>query len=650
MKKLVMVALAGLVLNSLAQAQDIPPGVTLPVTQQYVNSPSASQYPGANALYLSDDVTFHADADGTNWYDEHDVIKVFTPAGNEEHRDLVRIYRSDVEKVEVKTVRTILPDGRVVEVAPQSITDEPVFKPEDTKLQSNLRRVQVHFPAVAVNCIVEFHVRTTHKPNPGGKWWAVSYTQNSDPMLESRFTLEVPEGSQSRSMTPGQTLKPEVTRSGGWERTVWTTRNVPALEQAAAGPGVLTQMNRIEVSNYESWADVRNWFDMVTQSKVETTGPVAARVAELVGDKTSPIDKLEAIASWANKKKFLGGALDDYRPYGAAQLVDEPVCTPADACVLLTSMLRAAGFTVEPALAFELPPSEMGTVLPRFNRVDDILLRVTSGAQSWWLSPRHPMEWSAYAPSGLQGGSVLLAGGGGFTALAPSVADDNLVETNVDARLDERGKLELRFHTTEHGASGSAYREASRELLDSGKDEREQSLTALFDRMARNYSARARVLDRYFALDARQGEPIDFGATLSLPDYAVRLGDKVALPLPVRLNAQLTNLASEEGARQQPVRLEHPWREESRLRLHLPAGYTVKELPPTTQLTCPYGSYFCTARSEGTDVFYYSRLNVDTTFVPVSGAPSLTAWARQVLEARSKPVVLNAPSAAATNP
>jgi hypothetical protein len=651
MKRLVSVALAGLclTLGNPVRAQDIPKDAALPTDNTYVNTPGASQFPGANAVFLSDDVVFRVSPDGSTTYDEHDIVKVFTPAGVEEHKDLVRVYRSDLEKVEVVRARTILPDGRVMEIPKAAVVDEPVFDKDETTTKTSMRRLVLRYPAVAANCIIEFHLRTTRKAYPGNKWWAVSYVQNPDPMVESKFTVEVPRGTRWRWAAPGlPALSPEKTEVGDYERSTWVVRQSPALNQEAAAPGLLTQMRRIEVSNFENWAELRSWFDQAFEQSVDVAGPTQAQSSALVGNLTRATDKIEAVAGWVTKKRFLTGGLDDFRPRRASELVEEKVLNQVDGAVLMAGLLRAAGLTVQPVLAFEQPPEEMSSALPRFNRVDSILLRVSSGSESWWVDPRHPLEYTSHAPSGFQGGSALQLASTEqpFERLQVTDADANRVVTDIEARLDEKGKLELRFHTTEHGDSGTVYREASRELLESGKDERDTNLQRLFDRIARNYSARARVLEKYFSLEARQGEPIDFSATLSLPDYAVRLGDKMALPLPIRLNPQLVGLAESDEPRQHPVRLDHPWREEHRMRLHLPAGAQVNELPPTVHLKSPFGEYFATARSQGKEIYYYSRLVVNDAWVPRAQAGELSDFAKKVVAARSKPVVLNLPKTA----
>lgn len=638
MRRLVSVALASWCLGTLALAQDIPKDVKLPTENRYLNSPSASQYPESNALFLYDDVVFKVGSDGATEYQEHDVIKVFTPAGVEEHKDLMRIYRSDLEQVEVQVARTILPDGRVLEVPKQAIVDEAVFEASETKVNQNMRRLVVRYPGVTPNSIVEFQVRTKKKPYAGNKWWAVSYVQNPEPMVESHFTLEVPSGTSWRYATPGYTgLVPEKTVVDGFERATWKITQSPPLAQEAVGPGVLVQMKRLEVSNFDNWSQLRGWFEQGFEANCEVDGAVLAQVKKLVKAGSSPTDLLQDIGTWANKKRFLSGPLDDFRPNKAGVLVEEPVMNPVDSAILLASLYRAAGFTATPVLAFELPPESMSQELPRLNRVDNLLLVVKHGNQTWWVDPRHPLEYDASPPSGYQGGSALMAKEEQpFEKLGTSAADSNRVVTQVEARLDDKGKLELRFNTVEHGASATAYREASRELMDSGKDLRDQQLARLFERIASGYGSRARVLDRYFNLNARQGQPIDFAATVAVPDYTVRMGNKMAMVMPVRLNPQMVGLAEGQQPRTQPVRLEHPWREECRLRLLLPANAEVQELPPTVQINSPFGSFFATARSQGKEVYYYSRLVMNEAWVPQDKAAELAKFAREVVKARGK--------------
>lgn len=647
MRRLVTVALAGIWLGSLCGAQDIPKDVALPVEQRYLNSPSAGQFPKSNAVFLSDEVRFRVSADGSTEYQEHDVIKVFTPTGVEDHKDLMRMYRSDLEQVEVEVARTILPDGRVLEVPKQAIADEPVFEPGKSKVHQTLRRVSIRYPGVSPNSIVEFKIRTKKKPYPGNKWWAVSYVQNPEPMIESRFLVEVPAGMPWRYATVGYSgLTPEKTVVDGVERATWTITQSPPLEQEAVGPNLLTQMKRLEVSNFENWGQLRQWFEQGFDASCEVDGAVAAQVKKLVKPSQSAPEILQSIGEWATKKRFLSGSLDDFRPNRAGALVEEEVLNPVDSAILLASLYRSAGLIATPVLAFEHPPEAMVGDLPRFNRVDNVLIQVKQGNQSWWVDPRHPLEFDSVAPSGLQGGSALVGNDEHpFEKLSSSAADDNRVVTQVEARLDERGKLELSFNTVEYGASASAYREASRELLDTAQEQREMQLSRLFNSIASGYGSRARVLEHYFNLKARQGQPIDFSATVTVPDCTVRVGNKLAMLMPIRINPQVVNLADGQQPRTQPVRLNHPWREECRLRLLLPPSVQVQELPPTVQLKSPYGSFFSTCSSKDNEVHYYSRLVMNEAYVPTEKASELAQFARQVVQGRGK-LLLSQPTSA----
>lgn len=645
MRRLVSAALAGWLWSCPAWGQNLPKDLQLPVDETYLKSPGASQYPEANAIFLSDDVTFEVQKDGSTQYEEHDVIKVFTPTGVEEHKDFVRVYRTGLEKVEILRARTILPDGRVLEIPKSAFNDEPVFPGATSGPNKDLRKLSLRYPAVSPNSIVEFHVRTQRKPYLEGKWWAVSYVQNPDPMVRSTFTIRLPEGSFVASATPGyEDLQPERRVESGRQVLKWTIENSPALPQQAAAPGLLTQMKRLEVSNFRGWPEVRKWFERGFEGSVQSDGPVLKKMQELTGIGEPSEKILQSLGEWVNKKRFLGSALDDFRPVAAGQLVEEDVLNPLDAAILLTSLYRAAGLTCQPVLVCEAPPQEMKKALPRLTRMDYVLLKVGDSKQTWWVDPRRPLEYDAEPPSGFQGGSALSGRNDDqpFESLALSPAERNRVVTEVDARVDSRGRLELRFNTTEHGASGMVFREASRELLNNQKDERDQKLQNLFERIAAGYGNGARVLENYFELRPETGAPVDFAATVAVPNYAMKVGDKMALMLPLRMNAQLVNLAQEEKPRTQPIRLDHPWREEQKLRLKIPEGSRVAEVPPTVQIESPYGSYFATARVEGQDVFYYSRLIVNTAWVPQAEAAELAKFARQVFEARGK-LMLEAP-------
>ena len=644
MKRWLTAACFSLALALPASAQEIPAGIKLPTDMRFQTSPGTVEYPHAKALLIQDTILFTARPDGTSEFEEHDVIKVLNDRGVQEHREVLRVYQSDFETIEVKRACTILPDGRVLEIPKQAIVDEPLFP--DSKVYKNLRKFEIHYPGVRPNSIVEFHLVTKRKALPGNKWWAVTYVQNPDPMLESTFDVRVPNGATLRWNAPGLgSLNPEKTADGSWDRYFWRVKQLPPYQAEPLAPSSLTAMQRIEVSNFESWNELRGWFDKGWATATEPSEKITQQASSLYAADASPEARAQAILKYVSQKKILQVPTENLQPRPAQDVMGEDVLVPLDAAALTASLFQAAGLKAQPILAVELPSERLAGQLPRANRVSQVLLKVTAGSRVYWLDSEHLAELQDSPPSGYLGMGALLGDGDNiFQDLPGAQPDTNGHETRVEARVDREGRAEVLLSTTEYGKSGLIYREAGRELLASGKDKREQILERLFERIARNFSPRARVHDRFFSLGTKAGEPFDLSTTLSVPGYAMFEGDRGRMPLPIQPNEQIAGLVSNPGPRTQPVQFGHPIREEVRLHLIFPTGTKVLDLPATAQVDSPYGSFFATSRSEGNELWYYSRLTLDKTWVPVEKTVELMDFARKVLASQTTPIVFAQPA------
>lgn len=631
-------------------AQEIPSNVKLPVDLRFQNSPGIKEFPQAQAVLLKDEISFRAQADGTSEFEEHDVIKVLTDRGIYQHKELERIYRSDLESVEVKRACTILPDGRVLEIPKQAIVDEPIFP--ESKAYKNFRRFHINYPAVQPNSIVEFHILTKRKPLPNGKWWGVTYVQNPDPVLESTFDVRVPQGSKINWATPGLENKvPEVSLDGSWDRYFWRVKDIPPFQGEPFSPPSLQVMNRIEVSNFENWSELRQWFESGWNAATETNEKITQLTQSLYPAEADPETKMKAITTYLGKKKIVPYGNEELQVRQAAEIFGEENLSPIDLGALAASMFSVAGIKVQPVLLCPLPSQKMVGQLPRANQVGELGLNVQVNGKSYWLDCEHISEVQDSPPNGYPGLSGIFGSSDPvFQDLPLGNSDNNRRDARIEARVDKTGKAEVLLSVTESGKSGLIYREAGRELLNSGKDAREQLLERLFEKIARGFSPRARVHDRFFALGTKAGEPFDLSTTLTVPGYAQIESDRAKLLLPMQRSDVLTTIGMMTSTRTQPVHIDFPHREETRLHLILPPGSTPLDVPATVQYNSPFGSYYATTRVEGNDVYHYSRLNLEQTWISPERMPEFVDFARKVLAAQMSVVMYSTGTSTATTP
>jgi hypothetical protein len=638
-KTLATFGLACLLLTP-AWAEQVPADVKLPMDTRFRSAPSASQFPDAPALLLQDDIKFTAAPDGSTSFEEHDVIKLFNAEGVEDHRNFIRVYQSDLENIEVKAARSILPDGRVLDIPKQAFTDEPVLP--ESRVYKNYRRLVIRYPGLEPGAIVEFHVVTHRKSLPDHRWWNVTYVQNPEPMIRSTYNVTVPKGTELHWADPGlHGLQPRRTHQGNQDHYFWEVANVKPYKSEPSSPPMLTQMARIEVTNFASWDQLRSWFDGLWDAAMAPTPALREQTKEICSLARTDTDKVNAVLGYLDHKLAAQQQVEDLLPHKASDLLTEPTLTTLDSVVLAASLLKISGVQVTPVLAFQQPGEAIRPELPRVGLVDQVLLKIVADGKTRWLDPEHLSALLDAPPAGYQGMAEL--GPQGFGTLPDFDLDRNRRESRVEARIDGDGKAEVLLDFKEFGDSAAVYRDAGRELAERSIDRREQMLDQIFDRVAHGFSVHARVHDRYFPLQSGTNAPFELAATLSVPGFATDSAGLVKVPLPVEPSERLAGLVGEHGSRQSPVHFASPVREEIRMHLMLPAGCKVVELPQTVQLKTRFGSFYATARSNNSEVWYYSRLVLLPTWVKTDQVQPLLDFARQVIGSQTSAVTYTHP-------
>ncbi|MBI3930140.1 MAG: DUF3857 domain-containing protein [Armatimonadetes bacterium] len=635
--------LLALALTFWAPASAEPAKSLLRVETRYLNAPGRAEYPEAKALVLVDEIGFELQADGSTLFREHDVIKLLSQDGVEEHGELVRVYRRGDERIDVHQARTIRADGTIVEVPKENVEDVPLVP--ESEHYKDYRKLTIRFPEAAPDHLVEFRLETHKGAAPDRAWWATTYVQNPDPMLSSTFDVRLPGGTELHWRAPGVARsRPQKSQQEGRDVYYWDTGSEPAMEMEPSMPAVLDVLHRIDVSSFSSWEELGQWFLEGWRATVRPNQRVSLKAAGLLPVGVGAREKAQALLAWiGTEKDVVDLFVQEYRPEEPWKLLDEEVLSSLDAAGLAASLLEFAGFEVVPALAFS---SQSGTVaqdLPRPSRVQRVLLRVrdTSTQQVWWVDPEHPGELLDYPPSGFQGsGALLLASEKPIMIDLPIAPPDiNRQELRVESRVDRTGRAEVGLSLTQFGGSGVLWREAARELFAARRELREQTLDRLFGRMAATFSPRARVHERYFALDPEPGEPFEMAATFIIPGFATMEAEQFELPLPAQYNDRLMELVQEQGSREFPAHLDHPFRDETQIHVVLPAGTEVVSLPPSAEVENDVASFFSTVRHEGDEVWYYSRLVLKKPWISLDEYPKLLDVARQVSTAQQEGLV-----------
>ena len=612
---LVGVMLAGSPQGAWAQTPPVDPRIT--VTANEV------QYPNTDAVLMLDDIRFDVKPDRTSIFDEHDAVKVLTPDGVDENATLDRVLDESEGKIDVLVARTIKADGRVLDAPPPEIT--PLAGA--SKVYSSMKRFSIRFPEVEPGDVVEFHLRTSHAPKPGGHFWATTYVQNPMPIVDSSFTVTIPKGVYFQAAAPGMTdgkPKEEVVSEGGvdYRRMSWHVTNQKAFEYTALAPATLSLLARIEVSSFKSWEEVANYIGQAWKENSTISEGLALRIAGWVPSTADPVARATAVLKEIGRNRkaatFLSEGPVFHKP---SQTFPEELVSLTDSALLTSVALSSAGIPNVPIATTGVSAKSLQDELPHPEKVERIILQIpVAGADSYWVDPEAPGFLLSEPPSGTSDTAAFswdphfLGGVVGVQDLELASAVANREELAVEGRLERSGRAELTLQFDRYGGAALNARQAARDIKEGARGVRERALDSFFSSAASAYGDRARLLSRFFESDPESSDPFSLAFTVAVPNFGKPEGDILTVPLPRFLSSSIRAAAAEKQ-RDVPLRFDQPYQQDVRIHLIFPEGSVVTDAPTRIERSTPEAEFVATGRAEGNEVWYVGRLTVSDPWV-----------------------------------
>ena len=599
-----------------APAASPSPAATTAPGNPFEKSPGRAEFPNASALILKDDIQATVQADGTHDLIEYDAIKLLDKAGVERFGHTARLYDANVETVEVSLARVWSPDGRMTVMPPGAISDTVPEALRRTALYAHLHQLDISFKDAVEGSVVEFRfVHHRRIPWTGKRFWEISYTQDFEPILDTRFSFDSPDRMQVDIATPGMpNLQPQVQRLNGRTLLQWHLENRPALAQEPAMPPLRQLATQIQVSNFKSWDDFATWAKTWWDTLLTADANIQSKTASLVSGQTTDEGRIRAIMAWiAKEKKSLKVdlSLEELAPapaVGAFRAVD---LLPLDRAVLLAAMLRAANIRAYPALVAASDYGDPHRGLPSLQQFNRVLVAVAAGNDWRWIDP------SAQSPDQLGQGlnnrpALVLNGVGRFTTTDTTPPHANREEISGVARLDADGSMETRLSIREHGANSTMWRS----MISSTSQKEQQQV---FQLIVSNINPSAVLRDFYVPPSSDGPLQVTLGFEESRAGSRTGEANGFQFAIPLLPQRRLISYADlPVNRRQYPLMLGATAYEERRLKIVLPSGWSVRSLPRSVSRSNSVGSYQVDVHADGRTITYYSRLILRRSEVPVT--------------------------------
>jgi hypothetical protein len=136
--------------------------------------------------------------------------------------------------------------------------------------------------------------------------------------------------------------------------------------------------------------------------------------------------------------------------------------------------------------------------------------------------------------------------------------------------------------------------------------------------------------------------PFEWHYTLEVANYSKMAGDLLLLR-PRLLGNEGATFLETPAVRVQAVELDEPERDIDTVEILLPAGYTVDELPPATNIEDGFASYHSKTEFSGRTLKYTRTLEIKELNVPPAKADELKLFYRKIAEDERSSAVLKRP-------
>jgi Domain of Unknown Function with PDB structure (DUF3857)/Transglutaminase-like superfamily len=599
--------------------------------------------PETDAVVLLDDESTVVKDNGDIATVHRFAAKILRPGGSKEVGLVVVPFDSETKLTYLKAW-SLDAKGQVYEVKEKDAVETAML---DDNTYSDLRHKVLQIPAAVPGTIVGYEYQQRRRPYFLQDAWAY---EGRLPVRKARFSVTLPPGwryeafwSNREKLQPteaGTTLTWEVADVAGIE----PQRSMPAY-RAVAPLMVVNYLpsNVTRAATHGSWADVSTWAWKLVQGRRTGTPEIHARAVALTQGSNTPIEKIRALAPFAQREiRYVAVeiGIGGYQPHQAAEIFAHRYGDCKDKATLLSAMLKEVGIdsdyllvhtdrgVVQPdmpsaasfnhvVLAIYLPPNVSTEGLPalyKHPKLGNIL----------FFDPTDEFTPVGQIPTYLQASYGLLVREKDGELLKLPLHDPSVNQLKRTAKftLLMDGTLMGKVEETRTGV----YAKISRaRLLNTKDNDRAKVLENFLSQFLGSFrlkSATVSDLDHYDA-------PLTIKYELEAPNYAKVVGN--LLLVPPRVLGTKTNDILEDGKKRRfPVEFEEASSQFDSFEITLPPGYEIDEMPDATNAKYGFGEYSSKIAFDKGVLHYSRECQMKSVFVPLENVSELQKFYRQI--------------------
>jgi uncharacterized protein DUF3857/transglutaminase superfamily protein len=485
--------------------------------------------------------------------------------------------------------------------------------------------------------------------------------QENTPTLLSRYTLTLPAGWRASSVT-FNSAKIEPTTSGATQ--TWEMRNLPFIETEPASPKWANLVPRLAVSyfpasgtqnpgirTFENWTDVARWMSEMEDPQATINDDLAVKAQQLTANAKTELEKIQAIGRYVQNLQYIAiqtgiGRGGGYRPHLATEVFAKSYGDCKDKANLMRAMLKAVKIDSYLVSIFSGDPTYVREEWASPQQFNHCIIAVRVSDETKVPSiVQHPTlgrllifdatdENTAVGdlPDHEQGSLALIDHKDSTALLRMPVTppEANRLERQTDAELDANGTITVSVRDRAAGHSAVQVRRMFRGLS-------RPDFTKVIEGWVTAGATGAK-LTKIEPTDNQADASFDLNIDFRVFSYGQLMQNRLLVFNPA-IVSRLDSLALTDTARKHPVVLNSRAYTET-VRIKLPEGFDVDELPDAVKLEAAFGNYTSTYAVKDGQLTFTRTLVQRAATVPADQYATVRNFFERIRAAEQSPVVL----------
>ncbi len=566
------------------------------------------------------------------------------------------IYNTDSEKVKEMRAWMLRPTGQVIKYGKDQTIDGVV---NDNDVYDEARRRMISGKDDAEpGAVFGYEIVVESKDIFAYFPWGFG---DSHPVLSSNINVTVPTGWRAEGVFFNL---PKIEPTVNGANYNWQARNLDGIKPESGSPTLANLVPRMVVRifppagksagllrTFETWTDVSLYMSEISDPQVQLDDALAGKARELTANAKTEFEKIQAIGRYAQSIKYVSiqigaGRGGGYRPHSSLEVFKKSYGDCKDKANLMRAMLKALNITAYPVIIYSGDPTFVREEWPspgQFNHCI-IAVKVSDDTQAPTVIT-HPKLGRLLIfdatdeetpvgdlPDHEQGSfALVIAANDGLLMrmpITPPAANKMMRQSEVT--LTATGNINAKISERSVGQAAVNERRLFKALAkaDYAKNIERWITRGITGANVSKVEPADNASEGKFALD------VEFAAQ----DYAQSMRGKLLVFKPALVSHRF-GIDFTEPKRKHPLVLESEAFSET-VRVKLPEGFEVDEMPDAAKLEMPFGSYTATFEVKDGHLIFTRQFEVKSATIPAALYPIVRDFFGRMRGVEVSPVVL----------